>query len=205
MAKVNGLELTVPDFTEQVTTKTPEFLAKFPLGTFPTFESSTGFRMTESNAIAYHFADSGPKRDQLLGSTIEERALIQNWIFFSELQLEPTFWRVFLWRRGRTPYVAKTEASGAALLPGWLHHLEVNLKGKKWLLGDTEGPSLADLTIASVMFLAYWTYVDAEMRPEYPEIMRWYKQVQAIPELVELFAGEWVEKRIQPPAEEGKE
>lgn len=34
--------------------KTPEYLAKFPLGQTPGFESADGLRLTESTAIAFH-------------------------------------------------------------------------------------------------------------------------------------------------------
>ncbi len=158
-------------------------------------------KLSESNAIAYYLADSGPKREQLLGSTVDERAIIQHWIFFSELQVEPTLWKVAVWRRGRAPYNAEAEALGTKLLPQWLDYLENGLKDKKWLAGDTAGPSLADLTIASVIFFGYVTYIDADMRAAYPDTFRWFEQIRAIPELTELFTGDMVENRQEAPLE----
>jgi elongation factor 1-gamma len=35
-----------------VTNKSPEFLAKFPFGKIPAFESADGFRLFEGDAIA---------------------------------------------------------------------------------------------------------------------------------------------------------
>ncbi len=184
-----------------ITNKTPEYLAKFPLGKIPSFESATGFKLTESNAIAAFVSESGSKKDQLLGSTPEERALIQHWIFFSELQIEPALWKVAIWRHGLVPYDAKAEQQGTAALPQWLSYLEDGIRGKKWLLGDGEGPSLADLTVSAVIYFGYLTYIDAEMRVTYPETLRWVEQIKAIPEIADLYPGDWLEKKKDPPVE----
>lgn len=55
-ANYNNQQITmVPDFKMGETNKTPEFLAKFPLGRVPAFESTDGsFTLYESNAIAYY-------------------------------------------------------------------------------------------------------------------------------------------------------
>ncbi|KAH8896072.1 glutathione S-transferase [Thozetella sp. PMI_491] len=201
-ASINSLELTVPEYVMGVTHKTPEYLTKFPLGKIPSFESSTGLRLIESNAIAFYVAESGPKKDQLLGATPDERATIQQWIFFSELQIEPSLWKVAIWRRGLVPFDAEAEAEGSSTLPRWLDHLERGLQGKRWLLGDSAGPSLADLTVSAVILFGYLTYIDAEMRAKYPETLRWFEQVKAVPELSALYEGEYVDKREEPPVEQ---
>jgi glutathione S-transferase len=55
IAAINGLELeTVPEFNIPTDTKTPEYLAKFPMGQSPGFESNDGFCLSESSAIALH-------------------------------------------------------------------------------------------------------------------------------------------------------
>lgn len=54
-AKYNKIELEQPkDFNMMVDNKTPEFLAKFPLGKVPCFEGASNFHLFESNAIAYY-------------------------------------------------------------------------------------------------------------------------------------------------------
>lgn len=65
---MQGLEIEIPPFTMGVDNKTPEFLAKFPLGKVPVFEGADGFYLSESVAIATYFAQSGPKAGQLLGT-----------------------------------------------------------------------------------------------------------------------------------------
>ncbi|KAH8891569.1 glutathione S-transferase [Thozetella sp. PMI_491] len=199
VARINGLELTLPMFIPFKSNKTPGYLAKFPTGKFPALETATGFCVSESNAVAYYVAEAGPNKDQLLGATPEERALVQFWIFYSELQLEPALWKVAVWRRGMVPFDARSETEGAAALPKLLDHVEASLRGKKWLVSDATGPSLADLTISAVIFFGYLTFIDAEMRAQYPETLRWVGQVMAMPELKGLYDDEFIEKRLDPP------
>ena len=53
-AEYNGLQVEEVHIQMGVDNKKPEFLAKFPLGKVPTFESNDGFYLYESNAIAYY-------------------------------------------------------------------------------------------------------------------------------------------------------
>lgn len=84
----------------------------------------------------------------------------------------------------------------------WLDYMESHLKGRKWLISESggeaaRGPSLADLIAASQMYFGYLTYIDAPMREKYPEVLRWYESLAAVPELNKLYdtAGKMVEKR----------
>ena len=53
-AKYNNVQLDFKPIAMGVDNKTPEFLAKFPLGKVPVFESGDGFCLNESNAIAFY-------------------------------------------------------------------------------------------------------------------------------------------------------
>jgi len=70
LAEMNGLVLEDAPYDRAVTNKTPEFLAKFPLGQVPGFEGDDGFLLVESAAIARYIAQSGPHADRLLGKGI---------------------------------------------------------------------------------------------------------------------------------------
>jgi len=52
VASYTGTELDLPAYEHTVDNRTPEFLAKFPLGKIPAFESADGFNLTEGIAIA---------------------------------------------------------------------------------------------------------------------------------------------------------
>jgi elongation factor 1-gamma len=49
----------------RVTNKSPEFLAKFPLGKIPAFEGADGFKLYEGDAIA-NYGESSKPRNSIL-------------------------------------------------------------------------------------------------------------------------------------------
>src|SRR3569833_3353387 len=112
-----------------VTNKTSWYLAKFPLGKIPGCESRDGaFTLVESNAIAQYLAERGPKKQQLLGATAEERALVSQWIFFFVLLFVLFFVSlVVLLFLGRRADLAGAPGRGAQ--PG-RHHRGRNLMGR---------------------------------------------------------------------------
>ncbi|KAH8647767.1 glutathione S-transferase [Xylariales sp. PMI_506] len=200
-AAINGLELEIPaGFEPGQTNKTPEFLAKFPLGKVPALETASGFNLAESAAIAYYIAESGPRRDQLVGATPEERSLNQQWIFFNEIHFEPTLFDLAAPRLGFLPFDADKETSSDASLKRWLDHYENHLHGRSWLVNAADtGPSLADLTVGGTLFSAYFIYVDEDMRKSYPNLLKFFEGLKAIPELTELFTGPMIAIRKNGP------
>lgn len=53
VAAVGGVEITIAEGYEYgVTNKTPEFLAKFPMGKVPALETPSGLNIFEGTAIA---------------------------------------------------------------------------------------------------------------------------------------------------------
>ena len=190
-AAINGLEVEVaPGFEMGKTNKTPEYLAKFPLGKIPSFESSSGFFLTESNAIAYYLCDSGPKRTQLLGETPEEHALVHQWVFFTSEQLYKTAMSLVSPVLGFRPYDAKLEAESLNDLHRWMRCIEDTLEGRTWLLpGKRDGPSLADLSVAQGFRMGFKFSIDAEIRNGYPKIMDWWNRLLAVPEVEKAFDG----------------
>src|SRR5689334_13462473 len=127
----------MPDFTYGTTNKTPEYLAKFPLGKIPAFEGADGFLLTEGNAIGCYIAESAPsaeKRAQLLGRDVHERARVQQWMWFAWLDLERAVNPLVGWRFGFGEYNATAEQQAEKDLQLWLVYLEGYLqKGHTWL------------------------------------------------------------------------
>jgi len=150
-------------------------------------ETASGFNLTEASAIAYFVSDSGPKREQLLGSSVTDRALVQQWIFFSDSQLQPTLTPLIIPHTGRGPYDAKVEEAHTPDLKRWLTYIEGQLKGRVWLVNDSEGPSLADLSLGGIFVFGFQYYIDAEMRDEYPNLMNWYNRLVQVPEVKDGF------------------
>lgn len=180
------------------TNKTPEFLKKFPLGKIPSFETPSGFRLTESNAIAYYLCESGPNKDQLLGATPEERALVHQWVFFANEHLIRTMLALVLPVLGIVPHDPKVEAESLKDLNRWMEYLNGYLKGRPWILPNREtGPSLADLVVATSLRLGFKLYLDEDARNSYPNIMEWWNKVLSVPEVEKAFGGNvLLEKKV---------
>ncbi|KAH7002631.1 glutathione S-transferase [Ilyonectria destructans] len=199
-ANINSLLIETPShFVMHESNKTAEFLAKFPLGKIPALETASGFCLTESSAIAYFISDSGPRREQLLGSDVEERALVQQWIFFADEMLQPSLLPLLLPHLGRANYDENIEMVKVKELHRWLKYLEEHLEGREWLVSNTTGPSLADLSVGSSMAFGFRHYIDMDMRNDYPRLEAWYKRLVRIPEVKDGFVDvTLVEKRPIP-------
>jgi elongation factor 1-gamma len=172
------------------TNKTPEYLGKFPLGKIPALETASGFKLTESSAIVFFLAESGPKSDQLLGSNAEERALVQQWMSFTNHFLYATVSTLAAPYIGIATYDAEIESETFEKLERWFDYLEGHLSGREWLISDqAEGPSLADVCVAGALRLGFKYYLDVETRKPYQGIVKWYKRLLAIPEVDAGFGG----------------
>ncbi|KAJ5131563.1 uncharacterized protein N7515_007602 [Penicillium bovifimosum] len=199
-ANLNGLELAIPQFTMGQTNRTPDFLAKFPLGKVPAFEAADGTTLFESDAIAQYIAESGPAADQLLGSTPAKRATIRQWICFAQGEILDPVTHLALWRLKIRPYDQKTEETNLDRLARSLDCLETHLKNRTWLV-DNDKLSLADITVASSLVWGFSMVIDAEMREKYPTVISWYERTIEAEGVKQAFGEKkYIEKRQGPEA-----
>ncbi|RHZ63430.1 glutathione S-transferase family protein [Aspergillus thermomutatus] len=187
-AQINGLNIYLaPHFQMGVTNRSPEFLAKFPMGKVPCLETSDGTLLFESDAIAQFIADSGPCREQLLGRDALERASIRQWICFADHEIMNPVIQLVMWRVGMAAFGATIEEQSMATLRQGLQCLERHLAARQWLV--TEGTlSLADVSLASALYWGFMQVIDTKMREEFPSVTRWYHQVIAQEEIRSVFA-----------------
>lgn len=179
-----------------VTTQTPEFRAKFPLGKVPVFEGADGFCLAESIAIATYIAQSGPRADQLLGRDAKSKAKITEWSVFSEVELIGQAQPWLLTFVGMVPFNAETHGPAAERFQRALGKIEATVAdGRKFLVGDEL--TLADILVASHLFTISLFLLDADMRKAVPKTIEWLKGIAVIPEVAKYY-GEYkpVEKRI---------
>lgn len=171
-----------------VTNKTPEFLAKFPIGKVPALEthSADPVYVTESSAIAYFVADSGPARDRLLGKNPKERAAIQQWIFHSENEILPQISIGVYPIRGFSTFDQAADDKATAALDRVLAAVEVRLAKETWLAGTKES-SLADFTVAGTLSWGWKYWKGAEYRAQYPKVIEWYTRVVESEEAKDIF------------------
>ncbi|KAE8359235.1 glutathione S-transferase [Aspergillus caelatus] len=197
-ANLNGLELTFPDFVMRETNRTPEFLAKFPYGKVPTFEGTDGINLFETDAIAEYVALSGPAAEQLMGSTLVERATIRQWICFSQGEVMENVIQLALWRRGAKPYDEAVENNALERLERSLAFLDSHLKDRTWVCSEDK-ISMADITLASALAWGFSMAIDAEMRSRCPVTIAWYERVITVDGVNQAFGEKkFIEKRQVP-------
>ncbi|KAI1835467.1 hypothetical protein DTO027I6_2848 [Penicillium roqueforti] len=199
-AKLNGLEVAVPEFAMGKTNRTPDFLSKFPLGKVPAFEGADGTTLFESDAITQYIAESGPAAAQLTGATSAERATIRQWICFAQGEILDPVTQLALPRLGIRPFDEKVEETNLARLERSLECLETHLKGRTWF-ASKEKLSLADITVAAALVWGFSMAIDAEMRAKYPSVVAWYERTLETEGVKEAFGEkQFIEKRQDPKA-----
>ncbi len=125
-------------------TRTPKFLARFPLARIPAVEFPDGRHLAESNAIIRYLA----RGSSLLPDDAFAQAKVDEWLFWEQYSHEPyiatTRYHIVYLKRSldqREPW--RVERGEAAL-----DLLDRTLAGRDWLVGET-------MTIADIALLAY--------------------------------------------------
>lgn len=170
-----------------VDNKTPEFLAKFPLGKVPAFEDASGFCLAEGSAIAAYLASAGPLAPQLLGEDPKARAKVAEWTLFTDTELVAHFTTPLLIGVYRIwPYEQGRYDASAAAFERAVARVEAAVRGgRKYLVG--ERLTLADLEVAAALFYAGTFLLDAEMRAKVPATVEYLKGIAALPEFAKVF------------------
>lgn len=197
IAELNGLELKEAEFQMGVTNKSPEFLAKFPLGKVPAFEGADGFCIAEGAAISTYIAASGPKAAQLLGADLKTKARIAEWTLFTETEIVQYSTPALVAMFKIIPYNEESQVMYADRFERALTKIEATVKdGRKFLVG--EELTLADLMVVSGLYMASGPLFDAEMRAKVPATVEYVRGISAVPEFAKAF-GEFkpCEKRFK--------
>ncbi|KAK1760293.1 hypothetical protein QBC47DRAFT_419183 [Echria macrotheca] len=193
VAALNGLEVVEdPNFKFRETNASPEYLAKFPLGKVPGFETADGFCLAESAAIARFLAASGPKAAQLLGADVKTAAKIDEWVFFEEAELVGNLIPLLLMAvLGLRPFDQGLYDMHVANFERALRRVEVGLEGgRRFLVGDKV--TLADVMVGGALFFAGKFLMDSEMRGTVaPSVEGYLRGLLEVPEVGGAF-GELV-------------
>jgi glutathione S-transferase len=125
-------------------TRTPEFLARFPLGRIPAVELDDGRPLAESNAILRYLA----RGSALLPDDPFTQAKIDEWLFWEQYSHEPyiatTRYHIVYLRRSMDQREAWRVERGEAALD----LMDGQLASRSWLAGE-------GMTIADIALLAY--------------------------------------------------
>ncbi|KAI7904422.1 uncharacterized protein BX663DRAFT_504993 [Cokeromyces recurvatus] len=183
-AAYNGLDINVEEF-DLSTQRTPEFYAKFPMGKVPVFESAE-VNLFESSAIAYYAA--ALKEDSpILGKNAVEKALIFQWVLFSENEITSNTSNWMLPLRGIIPYMKPNVDAAANNLKRALAALDKILLTKTYLVGHQV--TLADIAVVTALVNSYVFLLDKAARAEFKNVTRYFKTVSAQP-LFKKYLGE---------------
>ncbi|KAG0048681.1 Elongation factor 1-gamma 1 [Gryganskiella cystojenkinii] len=175
IAAYNGLEVKVDNkFVFGTTNKTPEWLAKFGASQVPAFEGTDGTVIIESGAIAYYLAHL-KTNSPINGKNLVEEAHIQQWIQFADVSIGPYLGAWVFPILGYTPYNKANETAAIERVKGSLHTLERHLVKKTYLVG--ERVTVADISAASSLYMAFKLVFDAPFRKEFPAVTRWFTTI----------------------------
>jgi glutathione S-transferase len=116
--------------------------AKNVLGQYPLLETDEGV-LTQPTAIAVYLAEVAKKA---LGSNAVERALVDQWISYSNTTLAPTVEKVNTGIFGLGPITQNDYNDASKNLKAYVKVLNTGLEGKKFLAGNE--PSVADVVVA---------------------------------------------------------
>jgi glutathione S-transferase len=160
-------------------TRTPEFLARNPVGKIPAVELADGTVLIESAAIMAHFAEGTP----WLPPPGLARTRVFEWLFFEQYSHEP----YIAVARNVISYL-KTAAANAALLEQCrvkggraLDVMERRLASHDWL--TDVGPTIADLALFAYTHVADEGEFDLS---RWPAVSAWLARMRALPGIVPL-------------------
>ncbi|KAI9571931.1 hypothetical protein HD554DRAFT_2070381 [Boletus coccyginus] len=205
VAVLGGLELDiVADYKHHEDNRKPDFLAKFPHGKIPALEGPNGLNLTEGAAIARYLATLSPNAN-LLGTSLEEQALVEQWIHFAEYEINSPTQLAYQLLKGTFVYNKAIHNTLIEHQFRALSTLEAHLLARTFLVG--ERITLADLHVAAAIFRAVGLTIDAEVRSKLVNTIRHLETVANQPKLKDIFGEiEYIEKAVQyvPPKKETK-
>jgi|ERR1700749_4295734 len=161
------------------TQKSPEFTALNPNQRMPVLEED-GWTLWESDAIAQYLASKKPESG-MLPKDEKSRADMNRWMFWSGAHWDPAcatliferFVKAMFGGGGPDP---KEVEKGLTSFNRLAAILNAHLKGRKFVLGDQI--TVADFTLGAPLIATELAGLPVQ---DYPEIVRWYAQLAALP------------------------
>ncbi|KAF7966902.1 hypothetical protein HWV62_36615 [Athelia sp. TMB] len=203
VAALGGLQIDLPEtYVHFEDNKKPEFLAKFPHGKIPAWEGKDGFLLFEGTPIAKYLATLAPNSG-LLGADPKDAALVDQWIHFSDTEIETPQTFVNYLLGGLIPYLKPIHTIMLERLTRSLTTVNEHLAKRTFLV--TERITVADLVLAVVVQNAVKSTFDAELRAKLPNVVRHFETIVNQPKLKALYGEtEYCDKAKQfvaPPKE----
>jgi len=163
------------DLSERHEHKAPEYMKLNPNGKVPCLVDGD-FVLWESAAIVQYVAEK--YKPEMMGSTLEDRALVQQWAFWTMTEAQPPLVDLLIQKmfvpeeKRNLDLIARREKQ----VPGLLSVLDNTLANKKYLVKDRY--SVADLMAASAVNIAAGLQLDLS---PFPHIRTWFQEIKSRP------------------------
>ncbi|KAI8149629.1 hypothetical protein BJV82DRAFT_588668 [Fennellomyces sp. T-0311] len=201
-AAYNGLEFTF-EAIDMSASKSPEYLALFPMGKVPVLTSPT-INLFESSAIGY-YAASAKENSPILGNNAIEKALVAQWVLFSQAELSNNISDWVGPLRGNRPYIKPAVDAAIDRVKRALRALDTVLQTKTYLVG--ESVTYADIVVVTALVRGFQFVFDKPFRAQFKNVTRYFTTL-VNKDLFKKFLGEitLIETAIKytPPKKEKK-
>jgi glutathione S-transferase len=159
--------------------RTPEFLARNPVGQIPVLQIEEGVFLPESNAILNYLAEG---TDYLPADRLE-RAQVLRWMFFEQYKHEPTVATAryiirYLGRPAEQEQALRKKISDAHAA---LAVMERHLESRRFFVAERY--SIADIALYAYTHVAHEGQVDLS---PYPAIRAWLGRVKSEPRHISM-------------------
>jgi elongation factor 1-gamma len=177
--------IALPDkFQMGVDNKTEEFLKMNPFGKVPTFKTTDGHAIFESNAIARYVAKIGSDSDGLLGATPLEQAHVDEWIDAVSYPTSAHGITLIYWKFGYGSYNEEKFNQSKAEITRTIEAIERHLNSSNTEYLVSNRITLADI-VTICAFTGYFKYtLDAEYRKQFPKFEAYFRKVASLPHFV---------------------
>jgi elongation factor 1-gamma len=174
-ARYAGVDLAIEEFFPrgQPEDVVAEFKKKNPNGLIPVLETPEGF-LYESNAILRYIARHN-ENAKLYGSTDFERALVDQYVDWVALYLEPAAGPVLRTYLGYVPYEKASFEKSLEELKKALRVLDDRVKQSKYLAGETL--TIADIAVVTGLSFFFRYVLDEKTRKPFHNLTKYYETV----------------------------
>ena len=156
-----------PQFVLGETNTSAEFLAKFPLGKLPAFETTNGETLVHSDAIASYLSNA-----ELRGGTELEQAQVLQFVGIAETEVLPACCNWVYPTLGIIQPVKQNVERAKNTIKQVLGYLDNHLSTRTFLVG--ERPSLADISMTCSLLLLYKQVLEPSFRDAFVNTNRWF-------------------------------
>jgi len=166
--------------------KSPEYLAKHPLGKVPTLETPEGC-IYESAAILRYLAR---KAGKFYGNTPAECATVDQWLEFLNSQISPLNMSTIYGILGYRQVTQEQYENGKKELLNALKVVNAQLGKTEFLAGNQI--SIADIAFIGGLRFYLRLIFDEAARTAIPHVVQWYERLFALPQISGFFGRPWL-------------